>query len=44
VRVLRADDLPKVFAGRTVAEHPNLPGRRENEKLGPFDMKILLKE
>lgn len=44
VRVLRSDDLPKTFAGRTVAEYPNLPGRRENETLGPFEMKILLQE
>jgi len=44
VRVLRSDDLPKTFAGRTVAEYPNLPGRRENETLGPFEMKILMQE
>jgi hypothetical protein len=44
VRVLRSDDLPKVFAPRKVAEYPNLPGRRENEVLGPFEMQILLKE
>jgi hypothetical protein len=44
VRVLRTDDLPKTFAGRTVAEYSNLPGRRENETLGPFEMKILLSE
>jgi hypothetical protein len=44
VRVRRAEDLPKAFAGRTIAEHPNLPGRRENETLGPFEMKILLQE
>ena len=44
VRVLRSDDLPKIFAPRTVAEYPNLPGRRENEILGVFEMQILLKE
>jgi len=44
VRVLRADDLPRIFASRTVAEYPNLPGRRENETLGPFEMRILLQE
>jgi hypothetical protein len=44
VRVLRSDDLPKTFAGRTIAEYPNLPGRRENETLGPFEMRILLQE
>jgi len=44
IRVLRSDDLPKSFAGRTVAEYPNLPGRRESETLGPFEMKILMKE
>jgi hypothetical protein len=44
VRVLRADDLPKAFAPRTVAEYPNLPGRREDEILGPFEMQILLQE
>ena len=44
VRVLRSDDLPKAFAGRKIAEYPNLPGRRENETLGPFEMKILLQE
>ena len=44
VRVLYADALPAAFAGRKVAEHPNLPGRRENEVLGPFEMHILLKE
>ena len=44
VRVLRSDDLPKAFAGRTIAEYPNLPGRRENETLGPFEMRILLRE
>ena len=25
-------------------EYPNLPGRRENEVLGPFDMHILMQE
>jgi hypothetical protein len=44
VRVLRSDDLPKTFAGRTIAEYPNLPGRRESETLGPFVMRILLQE
>jgi len=44
VRVLYADGLPAAFAGRKVAEHPNLPGRRENEVLGPFDMHILIQE
>jgi hypothetical protein len=44
VRMLRADDLPKAFAGRTVAEYPTLPGRREGEILGAFVMKILLQE
>jgi len=44
VRVLRSDDLPKAFAGRTIAEYPNLPGRRENESLGPLEMRIVLRE
>jgi hypothetical protein len=44
VRALYADALPPEFAGRKVAEHPNLPGRRENEVLGPFEMNILIKE
>ncbi len=44
VRVMRADDLPKAFAGRNVAEYPNLPGRREGESLGRFQMKIALQE
>jgi len=44
VRALYADGLPAAFAGRKVAEYPNLPGRRENEVLGPFDMHILMKE
>jgi hypothetical protein len=44
VRALYADALPAAFAGRKVAEHPNLPGRRENEVLGPFEMHILLQE
>ena len=44
VRVLRADDLPKSLASRTVAEYPNLPGRREAEVLGPFDMLIFMQE
>jgi hypothetical protein len=44
VRALYADGLPATFPGRKVAEYPNLPGRRENEVLGPFDMHILMKE
>ena len=44
VRALYADGLPAAFSGRKVAEYPNLPGRRENEVLGPFDMHILMKE
>ena len=42
VRALYADSLPATFSGRKVAEYPHLPGRRENEVLGPFDMLILL--
>jgi hypothetical protein len=42
VRALYADGLPTAFSGRRVAEYPNLPGRRENEVLGPFDMHILM--
>ncbi|MBV9252076.1 MAG: hypothetical protein JO227_22890 [Acetobacteraceae bacterium] len=41
VRVLRADDLPKTFGDRKVAEYPNLPGRRENEILGPLRLQVL---
>ena len=44
VRALYADGLPAAFSGREVAEYPNLPGRRENEVLGPFDMHILMQE
>ena len=44
VRALYADGLPAAFSGRKVAEYPNLPGRRENEVLGPFDMHILMQE
>jgi len=44
VRALYAGGLPAAFSGRKVAEYPNLPGRRENEVLGPFDMHILMKE
>jgi hypothetical protein len=44
VRALYADRLPAAFSGRKVAEYPHLPGRRENEVLGPFDMHILLHE
>ena len=44
VRVLRADDLPKTFSDRKVAEYPNLPGRRENEILGPLRMQILMSD
>jgi len=44
VRALYADGLPAAFSGRKVAEYPNLPGRRENEVLGPFDIHILMKE
>jgi hypothetical protein len=44
VRTLYADGLPAAFSGRKVAEYPHLPGRRENEVLGPFDMLILLHE
>jgi hypothetical protein len=43
VRALYADGLSE-FSGRKVAEYPNLPGRRENEVLGPFDMHILMQE
>jgi hypothetical protein len=41
---LYADGLPAAFSGRKVAEYLNLPGRRENEVLGPFDMHILMQE
>jgi hypothetical protein len=44
VRALYADGLPTAFSGRKVAEYPNLPGRRENEVLGSFDMHILVQE
>jgi hypothetical protein len=44
VRALYADGLPATFSGRKVAEYPNLPGRRENEVLGPFEMHILIGE
>jgi hypothetical protein len=44
MRALYANDLPPAFAGRKVAEYPNLPGRREHEVLGPFEMHILLQE
>jgi hypothetical protein len=44
VRALYADGLPAAFSGRKVAEYPHLPGRRENEVLGPFDMHILIHE
>jgi hypothetical protein len=44
VKALYAGDLPKAYAGRTVAEYPKLPGRREHEVLGPFEVHVLLKE
>jgi len=44
VRALYANDLPPSFAGRKIAEYPNLPGRREHEVLGPFEIHILLQE
>jgi hypothetical protein len=44
VRALYANGLPAAFSGRKVAEYPNLPGRRENEVLGPFELHILMKE
>lgn len=42
VRALYADDLPAAFSGRDVVEYPNLPGRREGEVLGAFELHILL--
>ena len=44
VKALYAGDLPAIFGSRKVAEYPNLPGRREHEVLGPFEMHILLQE
>jgi hypothetical protein len=44
VRALYVDGLPAAFSGRKAAEYPHLPGRRENEVLGPFEIHILLHE
>jgi hypothetical protein len=44
VEAFYADGLPAALAGRKVAEYPNLPRRRENEVLGPFDMHVLMQE
>lgn len=44
VHVLRTADLPPALGPRKVAEYPNLPGRREGEILGPFEMRILLEK
>src|SRR5690349_17957009 len=41
VRVLYADGLAPAVSGRKIAEYPKLPGRRENEVLGAFEMHIL---
>jgi len=45
VKVKYADSeaaLPAEFQGRTWAEYPELPGRREFEELGKFDFHIVL--
>jgi len=34
--------LPAELQNRTWAEYPELPGRREFEELGPFDLHIVL--
>ena len=34
--------LPAELQNRTWAEYPELPGRRESEELGPFDLHIVL--
>ena len=45
VKVKYADSaasLPAEFQNRTYAEYPELPGRREFEELGAFDLHIIL--
>ena len=37
-----AAHLPAEFRDRTWAEYPDMPGRRESEVLGPFDLHIVL--
>lgn len=41
VRVHYADALPAQFSDRDVVEYPNLPGRREKESLGAFELHII---
>ncbi len=42
VRAQYADQLPEQFSDRDVVEYPNLPGRREKETLGAFELHVIV--
>lgn len=42
VRAQYADQLPQHFSDRDVVEYPNLPGRREQETLGAFELHFIV--